>query len=270
MKLKSWHSTTKGEILLRKQGTYLLKPINFPTVQQDLLSLIWSASKEDLQRNTVYTTGANMHISVQDEITYFQCIYVPLGCPWLEVLWLCHDAPITLSTLRTTAWLPIFWWPHIWTKVKAYVDPCECCACKKTPWARPLHTLLPLETPTRPWSAISLDSIVEFPGSSGHTVVLMIMNCLTKMAHFIPCSYLSSANQLLVQNVACLHRLPDYLVSDWDPQFCFCFRCKAFRLLDICISTSTAYHCQIYRQIERVTQVLEQYLRCFVNYYQYN
>lgn len=48
----------------------------------------------------------------------------------------------------------------------------------------------------RPWVAITLDLIVELPVSAGHTVVLAVVDQLTKMAHFTPFVHLPSAEEM--------------------------------------------------------------------------
>lgn len=73
---------------------------------------------------------------------------------------------------------------------------------------------MPSESLFRPWVAITLDLIVELPVSAGHTVVLAVVDQLTKMAHFTPFVHLPSAEemtQLLVIHVICLHGLPEWI-----------------------------------------------------------
>jgi len=91
------------------------------------------------------------------------------------------------------------------------------------------------------------------------------------MAHFIPCSKDVSADQtasLFLKHVVRLHGLPDDIVSDRGPQFVSKFWSRLFELLGTKINLSSAFHPQSDGQTERVNQVLEQYLRCFVNYQQ--
>lgn len=69
---------------------------------------------------------------------------------------------------------------------------------------------MPSETPSRQWVAITLNFTVELPVSNGHTVVLTVVNELTKMVHFVPTAHLPSAEemaQFLVTHVIYLHGL---------------------------------------------------------------
>jgi hypothetical protein len=67
-----------------------------------------------------------------------------------------------------------------------------------------------------------------------------------------------------------LHGLPDDIVSDRGPQFASRFWSCLFKLLGTKTNLSSAYHPQSDGQTERVNQILEQYLRCFINYQQDN
>ncbi|KAM3851033.1 uncharacterized protein M6D78_016043 [Vipera latastei] len=53
--------------------------------------------------------------------------------------------------------------------------------------------LQPLLTPKRPSGAVSMDFLMDLPPSSGFMMVFVVVDMLTKMAHFIPCRGLPSA-----------------------------------------------------------------------------
>jgi len=61
------------------------------------------------------------------------------------------------------------------------------------------------------------------------------------------------------------HGLPWKVISDRGPQFIAEFAQELYRLLKIRLAATTAYHPQGDRQMERVNQELEQYLRLFTN-----
>jgi len=94
---------------------------------------------------------------------------------------------------------------------------------------------------------------------------------LTKMAHFTPCSKSITAEetaQLILDGIVRLHGLPEEIVSDRGPQFASKFWRRLFELLGVDIQLSSAFHPKIDGQTERTNQTLEQYLRCTVNYQQ--
>src|SRR5882724_2382960 len=56
--------------------------------------------------------------------------------------------------------------------------------------------------------------------------------------------------------------------SDWGKHFISCFWRSLCQLLGIKANLSTAYHPETDGQTERVNQILEQYLRMYINYHQ--
>jgi len=65
-----------------------------------------------------------------------------------------------------------------------------------------------------------------------------------------------------------LHRLLESIISDRGVQFVAGIMKKLNNLLGIQTKLSIAYHPQTNRQMERINQELEQYLRVFINYKQ--
>jgi transposase InsO family protein len=101
--------------------------------------------------------------------------------------------------------------------------------------------------------------------------ILVVVDRLTKMAHFTPCSKSITAEetaQLILDGIVRLHGLPEEIVSDRGPQFASKFWHRLFELLGVDIRLSSAFHPETDGQTERTNQTLEQYLRYTVNYQQ--
>jgi transposase InsO family protein len=114
----------------------------------------------------------------------------------------------------------------------------------------------------------SLESEHDLPRTSGYDSVLVVVCRLTKMAHFIPYTKSETAGStatLMLNNVVKLHGLPDDIVSGRGPQFASRFWKRLIKLLGTKSKLSTAFHPQTNGQAERTNQVLEQYLRCFID-----
>lgn len=112
-----------------------------------------------------------------------------------------------------------------------------------------------------------MDFIVELPTSQGKNTILVVVDRLTKAAHFISCVGLPSAEQtseLIIQNVFRLHGVPDEIISDRGVQFTSKFWKSFCDALGIKVNLSSAFHPQTNGQTERTNQTLEQYLRCFI------
>ena len=95
----------------------------------------------------------------------------------------------------------------------------------------------------------------------------------TKMAHFLGQATNPTANNVantFLKKVWKLHRLHSKIVSDMDARFSGEFWKSLCKALGIKRRMSTAYHPQRDGQTARINQVLEEYLRNFVNYNQNN
>jgi len=102
---------------------------------------------------------------------------------------------------------------------------------------------------------------------------MTVVDAVSKRVHFIPMHTtvtVEGAVRLFLHYVWKLHSLPKCVVSDRRPQFVALFTKELYRLLGIQISSSTAWHPQTDRQMERVNQELDQFLCLFVNEQQDN
>jgi RNase H-like domain found in reverse transcriptase/Reverse transcriptase (RNA-dependent DNA polymerase)/Integrase zinc binding domain/Chromo (CHRromatin Organisation MOdifier) domain len=166
-----------------------------------------------------------------------------------------------------------YWWPRMSKFIGTYCSTCDLCIRTKPQRKAPAGELIPLPIPLTRWDTISVDFIVELPESSGFDAIMVVVDSVSKRAHFIPThttiSALGSASAFL-HHVWKLHGLPCNVVSDRGPQFVAEFMREVYRLLDVKMCNSTAYHPQTDGQTERVNQELEQFLRVFVNERQNN
>ena len=120
-----------------------------------------------------------------------------------------------------------------------------------------------------------MDFITGLPksGPQQHDAILVIVDRLTKMAHYIPTheSVTSEGTaRLYFDNIFRLHGLPDSLVSDRGTQFTSGFSRALCKLVGITQNLLASFHPQTDGQTERVNAILEQYLRGYINYQQDN
>jgi transposase InsO family protein len=121
------------------------------------------------------------------------------------------------------------------------------------------------------WDEITMDFIVGLPRTqSGYDSIWVIVDRLTKVAHFIPVNTTYSGPQLAklyMSRIVCLYRVPKKIVSDKGTQFTLKFWERLHKTLDTQLRFSSAYHPQTNRQTERVNQILEDMLRaCALQY----
>ena len=98
---------------------------------------------------------------------------------------------------------------------------------------------------------------------------MVVVDRFTKMAHFVGLKENATAKDVanaFLREVWKLHGLPTEIISDMDAKFQGEFWESLCKMLGIKRRMSTAYHPQTDGQTERTNQVLEGYLRSFVNY----
>jgi hypothetical protein len=97
---------------------------------------------------------------------------------------------------------------------------------------------------------------------------LVVVDKLTKYAHFIPVRHPYNAGKIaevFVDNVYRLHGMPQNLISDRDPVFTSQFWQSVFKATGTNLKMSTVNHPETDGQTERVNQSVECYLRCFIS-----
>jgi hypothetical protein len=112
-----------------------------------------------------------------------------------------------------------------------------------------------------------MDFIEALPKSEGHTVILVVVDRLTKFAHFILVKHPYTGNtiaHLFLDLVVKLHGMPSTIVSDRDTVFVSNFWKELFKLYKVTLALSTTYHPQSDGYTDRVNQRLDMYLRCSV------
>jgi hypothetical protein len=117
------------------------------------------------------------------------------------------------------------------------------------------------------WEEIAMDFIVGLLRTqSGYDSIWVIVDRLTKVAHFIPVKTTYSGLQLAklyMSRIVCLHGVPKKIVSDRGAQFTLRFWERLHETLDTQLCFSSAYHPQTGGQTERVNPILEDMLRAY-------
>jgi len=114
-----------------------------------------------------------------------------------------------------------------------------------------------------------MDFITDLPTVRTKNLIVVVVDRLTKMVHFTPCSKsitVEETTQLILDGIVRLHGLPKEIMSDRGPQFVSKLWHRLFELLGVDIRLSSTFHPDTDGQTERTNQTLEQYLRYTVNY----
>jgi hypothetical protein len=105
-----------------------------------------------------------------------------------------------------------YWWYGMKRDVTEYVALCDTCQQVKAEHQRPIGLLQPLKIPEWKWEEIRMDFIVGLPRTqAGFDSIWVIVDRLTKVAHFIPVKTTYSGAklaELYISRIMCLHGVP--------------------------------------------------------------
>lgn len=92
-----------------------------------------------------------------------------------------------------------------------------------------------------------MDFIIGLPSSFGYTIIMVVIDRLSKYAHFLPMrtDYSSkTVAESFMHNIVKLHGVPKSIVSDRDKVFTSSFWQHLFKLQGTTLAMSSAYHPQ--------------------------
>ncbi|GJW84423.1 putative reverse transcriptase domain-containing protein [Tanacetum coccineum] len=158
----------------------------------------------------------------------------------------------------------LYWWPNMKADIATYVSKCLTCAKVKAEHQRLSRLLQQPEILMWKWERITMDFVSGLPRTpSGYDSIWVIVDRLTKSAHFLPIKKTDSMEkltQLYLKGVMCRHDVPISIISDRDSHFTSRFWRSLQKALGTNLEMSTAYHPQTDGQSERTIQMLEDML----------
>jgi hypothetical protein len=132
-------------------------------------------------------------------------------------------------------------------EIAACVARCDTC-CRVKAVHMKAGLLQPLSIPGWKWEEISMDFIVGLPPTiKNHNSIWVIVDRLTKLAHFIPIRvdyHPTDYAELYFNQIVWLHGIPRAIVSDRGLQFTARFWEHLHDLLGTKLVRSSAYHPQ--------------------------
>jgi hypothetical protein len=179
-----------------------------------------------------------------------------------------HDSAYSIHPGSTKMYKDLkqrYWWYGMKRDVAAHVALCDMCHRVKAEHQKPAGLLQPLKVPEWKWEEISMDFIVGLPRTpAGYDSIWVIVDRLTKVAHFIPVKTTHSCARLAklyMSRIVCLHGVPKKIVSDRGTQFTSRFWEKLHESMDTKLNFSSAYQPQTDGQTKRTNHILEDMLR---------
>ncbi|GJW43503.1 putative reverse transcriptase domain-containing protein [Tanacetum coccineum] len=159
----------------------------------------------------------------------------------------------------------LYWWPNMKAEIATYVSKCLTCAKVKAEHQKPSGLLQQPEIPEWKWEKITMDFVSGLPRTpSGYDSIWVIVDRLTKSAHFLPMKKTDSIEklaQLYLKEIVCKHGVPTSIISDRDSLFTSRFWKSLQEAMGTQLDMSTAYHPETDGQSERTIQTLEDMLR---------
>jgi hypothetical protein len=195
----------------------------------------------------------------------------------LDIIRKIHDqSTFEHSDIRSTCkylqkW---YYWSQMKQSVERYVKNCHICRRFKSSRNKYSELLNSLSISKRSWMNITMNFVIELLENKDFNVILMIINRLTKMHHYIFCIAAKEkinakkSARLLINHVWKLHELSSTIVSDRESQFISFVWKTICRTLKINVKLSIAFHSEIDDQSEIANQKMKRYLRSYCNYQQ--
>lgn len=121
----------------------------------------------------------------------------------------------------------------MWKSLREFVRQYDVCQRYKLETVASPRFLQPLLIPQFVFTDIIMDFIEGLPKSKGKNVIFVVVDSLTKYAHFMPLSHpytTVSVAQIFLDNVYKLHGLPATIISDKDPTFMSNFWQEFFKM----------------------------------------
>jgi hypothetical protein len=182
-----------------------------------------------------------------------------------------HNSAYSIHPGTTKMYLDLktrYWWRGMKKEIAQYVARCDTCQRTKAEHQKPAGLLQPLLVPEWKWEEIGMDFVTGLPQTQkGNDSIWVIIDRLTKVAHFIPVKTTfggATLARIYLKEIVRLRGIPRKIVSDRGTQFTSKFWTSLHKAMGTKLDFSTAYHPQTDGQTERVNKVLKDLLRACV------
>ncbi|GJU19365.1 putative reverse transcriptase domain-containing protein [Tanacetum coccineum] len=231
------------------------------------------ASKE-LKAPAEWLRGLETHFERRDDggIYFFDRIWIPsVGGVRKLIMDEAHTSRYSIHPGADKMYhdlRDLYWWPGMKRDIAEYVSKCLTCSKIKAEHQKPSGLLRQPEIPEWKWEKITMDLVTKLPRSSGgYDAIWVIVDRLTKSAHFLPIREDYKTEKLAriyINEIVARHGVPVSIISDRDGRFASHLWQALQKALGTKLHMSTAYHPETDGQSERTIQTLEDMLRACV------
>ncbi|GJR85942.1 reverse transcriptase domain-containing protein [Tanacetum coccineum] len=202
------------------------------TIHSGLKTKILEAQSEaskDLKAPTEWLRGLERHFEQRDdgEIYFFDRIWIPsVGGVRKLIMDEAHTSRYSVHPGADKMYYDLrdlYWWPGMKRDIAEYVSRCLTCSKIKAEHQKPSGFLQQPEIPEWKWEKITMDFVTKLPkSSSGHDTIWVIVDRLTKSAHFLPIREDYKTEKLAkiyTNDIVARHGVPVSIISDHDCRF---------------------------------------------------
>ncbi|GJT28462.1 putative reverse transcriptase domain-containing protein [Tanacetum coccineum] len=247
------------------------------TIHSRLKTKILEAQGEaskDLKASAEWLSGLEKHFERRDDggIYFYDRIWIPsIGSVRKLIIDEAHTSRYSIHPGAYKMYYDLrdlYWWPGMKRDIAEYVSRCLTCSKIKDEHQKPSGLLHQPEIPDWKWEKITMDLVTKLPRSSGgYDAIWVIVDRLTKSAHFLPIHEdykIEKLARIYINEIVARHGVPVSIISDRDGRFTS-YLCQALQeALGTKLHMSTAYHPETDGQSERTIQTLEDMLRACV------
>ncbi|GJU86724.1 putative reverse transcriptase domain-containing protein [Tanacetum coccineum] len=234
-------------------------------------------ASKDLKAPAEWLRGLETHFERRDDggIYFFDRIWIPsVGGVRKLIMDEAHTSRYSIYPGADKMYYDLrdlYWWPGMKRDVAEYVSKCLTCSKIKAEHQKPSGLLQQPEIPEWKWEKITMDLVTKFPrSSSGYDAIWVIVDRLTKSAHFLPIREDYKTEKLAriyINEIVARHGVPVSIISDRDGRFASHLWKSLQKALGTKLHMSTAYHPETDGQSEGTIQTLEDMLRACVNFF---
>ncbi|GJU54571.1 reverse transcriptase domain-containing protein [Tanacetum coccineum] len=224
------------------------------TLQSSIKDRILAAQKEASDESAGLQKGLDEMIELRNDgaLYYLDQIWVPLkGDVRTLIIDEAHKSKYSVHPGADKMYYDLrdrYWWSGMKKDIAVYVSKCLTCLKVKAEHQRPSGLLQQPEIPEWKWEGIAMDFVTKLPRtSSGHDTIWVIVDRLTKSAHFLPMREdykMERLARLYLNEIVARHGVPISIISDRDSRFTSRFWQSMQEALGTRLDMSTAYHPQ--------------------------
>ncbi|KAK5831046.1 hypothetical protein PVK06_014841 [Gossypium arboreum] len=217
-----------AHLALNEEGVVLVQLKVKPMFLQQIQKLQNEDPKLVLKRQMV-RDNLDSEFSIDDEgiLRYHNRICVPNNSDLKnDILSEAHNSMYSIHPGSTKMYGDLkktYWWPGMKREISEFIAKCLICQQVKAEHQVPTGLLQPIMIPEWKWEHISMDFVSGLPVTPRKKdSIWVIVDRLTKSAHFIPVRTDFSLNklaELYVSEIVRLHGVPISIISDRDPRF---------------------------------------------------